>query len=95
MLGAVNITIRTEAEIKQQSEQVLHELGLTMTTAVNAFLRTIARQKRIPFELTLAEAEADPFFSETNQARLALSRKQLADGNLIYKTPQALGLDDE
>ena len=51
------------------------------------------REKRIPFELNLVEF--DPFFNESNLARLNMSKKQIADGNIIYKTAEELGLDDE
>jgi hypothetical protein len=50
-------------------------------------------EKRIPFELNLAEF--DPFFGESNLARLDQSKKQIAEGNIIYKTADELGLDDE
>ncbi|GHV42883.1 hypothetical protein FACS189490_12670 [Clostridia bacterium] len=60
---------------------------------IKKILLTIARQKKIPYKLTTAEA--DPFFSETNQARLAHSKVQIAEGKIIYKTPQELGLDSD
>jgi DNA-damage-inducible protein J len=93
MLGVVNVTIRVDESVKKQSEQVFNELGLNITTAVNVFMRAVARQQKIPFELTLAEA--DPFFNSANQARLALSKKQIEQGSVILKTAQDLGLDDE
>jgi DNA-damage-inducible protein J len=93
MLKVINVTVRMDETIKNQSEQVFNELGLTMSAAFNVFARAVARQRRIPFELTLSET--NPFFSEENQARLALSKKQIAAGEVIYKTEQDLGLDDE
>jgi DNA-damage-inducible protein J len=92
-MSIVNVTIRMDESIKKQSEHVLHELGLNMSTAVNVFVRTVARQKKIPFELTLAEA--DPFFGEANQARLALSKEQIKQGEVIFKTAHELRLDNE
>ena len=92
-MGAVNITISMDEKIKKQSEQVLHELGMNMTTAVNVYMRAIARQKKIPFELSLADA--DPFFGNENQARLSLSKKQISQGEIIYKTAEELKLEDE
>lgn len=38
---------------------------------------------------------SDPFFSETNLARLEKSKRQIAEGNIIYKTDRELGLDDD
>ncbi|MCL2048152.1 MAG: type II toxin-antitoxin system RelB/DinJ family antitoxin [Defluviitaleaceae bacterium] len=55
MLGAVNVTIRMDENVKKHSEQVLHELGLNISTAINMYMRAIARQKKIPFEISLGE----------------------------------------
>ena len=50
-----NTTIFINAEI------TLNDIGLSMSAAINIFLKKIAREKRIPFELS-----ADPFYSESN-----------------------------
>jgi DNA-damage-inducible protein J len=53
MAATTNLNIRTDKEIKDQAEQIFSELGLSMTTAVNMFLRTTIREHGIPFELKL------------------------------------------
>lgn len=55
------ISLRVDDEVKRSAEQALNEIGLSMSAAINVFLRKVAREKRIPFELT-----ADPFYSESN-----------------------------
>ncbi|MGP1459191.1 MAG: type II toxin-antitoxin system RelB/DinJ family antitoxin [Treponema sp.] len=47
------LNIKTDKEIKEQAEALFSELGLTMTTAVNMFLRTAVRENGIPFDLKL------------------------------------------
>lgn len=93
ILKFINVTVRVDENVKKQNEQILNELGMNISTAVNIFMRAVARQRRIPFEITLAES--DPFFSESNLTRLAQSKKQITEGNIIYKTSQELELDDE
>ena len=93
ILEFINVTVRVESNVKKQGEQILNELGLNMTSAFNIFLRTVVRERKIPFELSLAEV--DPFFNESNLTRLALSKKQITEGNIIYKTAEELELDDE
>ena len=93
MLRVINVTVRVDENIKKQTEQVLDELGMTMSTAINLYVRAIARERRIPFEITLGEP--DPFFNQANLNRIAMSKKQIADGNVIYKASEELGLDDE
>ena len=49
----------------------LNDIGLSMSAAINIFLKTVARERRIPFELT-----ADPFYSREN---MILLEKRVAD----------------
>lgn len=46
-------------------------MGLSMTTAFTIFAKKVARERRIPFEVT-----ADPFYSESNMNYL---RKVISD----------------
>ena len=52
-MATTNLNIRTDKDIKDQAERIFSELGLTMTTAINIFLRTAVRENGIPFELKL------------------------------------------
>ncbi len=51
MTSAINV--RADKDIKQQAEQICSDLGISMSTAVNMFLRAIVRNRGIPFELQL------------------------------------------
>ena len=55
------IRLRVDDEVKQNAEKVLDTIGLSMSAAINIFLKTVARENRIPFELS-----ADPFYSASN-----------------------------
>ena len=50
-MATKNLNIRTDKAIKDQAEEILNELGLNMTTAVNMFLRSAIREPGILFEL--------------------------------------------
>lgn len=52
-MATTNLNIRTDKDIKDQAEMIFNELGLTMTTAINIFLRTTIREHGIPFALKL------------------------------------------
>ena len=52
-MATTNLNIRTDKEMKEQAEAIFFELGLTMTTAINMFLRTAIRENGIPFSLKL------------------------------------------
>lgn len=59
------ISLRVDDDVKRGAEQTFDEIGLSMSTAINIFLKKVARERRIPFELS-----ADPFYSESNMAHL-------------------------
>ena len=48
-----NLNIRTDKSIKEQSEEIFKELGLTLSTAINMFLKATIRENGIPFDLKL------------------------------------------
>jgi DNA-damage-inducible protein J len=52
MKANVNINIRTTNELKTSASEVLHGLGLDMSTAVNIFLTQVVINRTIPFKLT-------------------------------------------
>ena len=48
-----NICIRMDEELKKQFDYLCNEFGLTMSTAINMFVKTVVRENRIPLELSL------------------------------------------
>ena len=44
---------------------LFEDMGMNMTTAFTAFVKTAVRQGKIPFEVA-----GDPFYKEANQTRL-------------------------
>ena len=59
------ISLRVDEEVKRNAEKTFNEIGLSMSTAINIFLKKVARENRIPFELSI-----DPFYSRENMAEL-------------------------
>lgn len=52
-MPTTNLNVRIDTWLKKEAEETLAELGLNMTSAINAFIRAVVREQRIPFELTL------------------------------------------
>ena len=52
-MATSNLNIRMDKDIKEQADQIFTELGLTMTAAVNLFLRASIREQGIPFSVKL------------------------------------------
>lgn len=55
MARTANIFARVEPEVKEQAEEVLDRLGIPMSNAVGMFLRQVALQRGIPFEMKLPQ----------------------------------------
>jgi len=47
-----NINIRTDENLKKQFDVVCSQMGLTLSAAVNIFMKTVVRQREIPFKVT-------------------------------------------
>ena len=52
-------TIRIEPEVKKEATAILDELGLSMSAAVNAFLRALVREGGMPFEMKVKTPTSD------------------------------------
>lgn len=56
MQKSATLNLRVDPEVKQSAESVLSQLGLSMSTAVNMFLRQVSLTGGIPFRVVLPEA---------------------------------------
>ncbi len=77
MAKTINVNIRVDEELKKQTENLLSDMGLNMTTAVNIFLRQVVRTGGIPFEIT---TKTDDFYNPVNQRILRESINRLEQG---------------
>ena len=51
MTTMTTINVRTSAETKKAAEELFEDFGLSMTSAINVFLKQVIRERRIPFEI--------------------------------------------
>lgn len=54
-----NLNIRIDKELKSQADTLFSELGLSLSSAVNVFIRQAIRQGKIPFEISLNTPNAE------------------------------------
>ena len=65
-------SVRMESDVKNELDKVFAQLGLNTSVAINIFARTVIREKRIPFEISLATGEtagANAFQALRKQAK--------------------------
>lgn len=51
MAQTASIRIRMDADLKQQFEEFCDDMGMSMATAINVFIKKAVREYRIPFEI--------------------------------------------
>ena len=85
-MTATNLTIRIDPTLKANAETLFGELGMSLSTAFNVFLRQAVRTQSIPFSITCAKSpnastlaamyEAEQVAQDEN-VRTFSSRKEL------------------
>ena len=53
-MASINMSIRTDSELKAQAEAVLSQLGMNMNGTINMFLHQIFRDRAVPLSLSLS-----------------------------------------
>lgn len=65
-MKTVNVTFRVDEDVKKQADALFADLGMSLSTAFNIFLRQSLREQQLPFtvsrntlnEVTLAALES-------------------------------------
>ena len=71
-MASINMSIRTDSELKAQAEKVLSQLGMNMTGTINMFLQQIVRDQAVPLSLSLSSEQslyADLLRAKTDRER--------------------------
>lgn len=50
-MANVNVTIRMDKNVKKEADELFSDLGLTLSSAINIFVKQAIREQRIPFIL--------------------------------------------
>ena len=78
-MSSTHIHVRIDEDTKIQAQQVLGDMGLDLSTAINMFIKQIVRNRSFPFL-----PSADPFFNENNIAHLVAVKADAEAGrNMI------------
>ena len=72
-MASINMSIRTDSELKAQAEDILNQLGMSMNGTINMFLQQIVRDRAVPLSLSLSTPE-------TLYADLLLARQERERG---------------
>ncbi len=65
MSASATVQVRIDPQLKARTEQILQEMGLTMTTAFTLMCRQILNQRKLPFEVVAAPFQENVSMSAT------------------------------
>lgn len=51
-MKSVNVTIRVDEELKKQADFLFSDLGMSLSTAFNIFLKQSVREQGMPFKIS-------------------------------------------
>lgn len=74
-MAQASVNIRIDEGLKHDMEDLCQRLGMNLTTAVTVFFKRAVTEQGIPFKVA-----ADPFYSESNQARIRAAIARLDSG---------------
>lgn len=57
----VNYTFRIDEDVKKDAEALFAEMGMSLSTAFNIFLRQSIRERQIPFRITAGEPNEETY----------------------------------
>ncbi|MCR5698468.1 MAG: type II toxin-antitoxin system RelB/DinJ family antitoxin [Treponemataceae bacterium] len=80
------ISIRLDDNTKEKFGEFCDEAGLSVSAAITMFIKTVVREKRIPFEIrTTAPVDKSDFYSEENQKWLSEQVRLYNEGKLHFE----------
>ncbi|WP_071441723.1 type II toxin-antitoxin system RelB/DinJ family antitoxin [Traorella massiliensis] len=79
MSQMVNVNFKLNEDVKKSMEKTCSELGMSMSTAFTIFAKKVAREKRIPFEISV-----DPFYSKSNIRYLEKIAEDIKNGQAHF-----------
>lgn len=78
MAQQASISIRVEKDLKKQFYSLCEDIGLSASTALSIFMKTVVRERKIPFEIGLTSSNAR---SERFKANFEAMRHHVAQSD--------------
>ena len=78
-MAHTTLSVRIDEQSKKAFDKFCDDIGVNTSVAINLFIKTVIRQNKIPFELTL-EKNDKAFYSEENLEHLKKAIEMLEQG---------------
>ena len=83
-----SFSVRTDPALKKQVDLFLEKVGMSMSTAINLYLRKIVMEQRIPFDISLP-----PLDPESREALLEAEELKKPGVGKVFKSVDELRED--
>lgn len=70
-MASTNFSVRMDSNIKKQCESLYGELGMSLTTAINVFLRQSLRVGGFPFEVRVEQPNKETMAAMLEAEKIA------------------------
>lgn len=88
-MAQTNLSVRVNELDKKNFELFCNETGMNVSVAINMFIKTVLREKRLPFEIKM-----DPFYSKSNIEYLEKIVSDMKTGKAKFEEHDLIEDDD-
>ena len=85
-MAQATFSVRMDESLKREFDALCSDFGMTASTAINVFARTVVRERKIPFEIT----SPAPEITREKALQAFMSLRTQSERNF----PQGLSLDE-
>ena len=85
-MAQATFSVRMDESLKREFDALCSDFGMTASTAINVFARTVVRERKIPFEI----ASPAPEITREKAMQAFMSLRTQSERNF----PQGLSLDE-
>ena len=90
-MQTANMNIRTDSNLKRKADALYNKLGLTMSTAINMFLKESVRTNSLPLSLKLDEPNEETI-KAIKETKEIINNKKTKGYTNIKDLRKALGV---
>ncbi len=82
------VRARVDAKLKEETEKIFSEIGLSTSQAINMFLKSVKRERGIPFELKIPNEKT---LQAMREAKEGINMEEVTLDDMIKEIKNAQG----
>ena len=83
MSDLASLNVKIDRTIKKEADSIANALGMTLSTAINIFVRQMVNERAIPFRICLTDSDSVQFHKLVDDMRsVAAERGYMSDDEI-------------